>query len=94
MREQQIIIESLRSQCLKEPHHFKFSRCETLAEEESIASEEKGSFDYLKSSQVLKGRHAKKEQCYVMQTSNKAVSEEVKSLSSGVEEGVNSIKSA
>ena len=29
-----------------------------------------------------------------MQTSNKAVSEEVKSLSSGVEEGVNSIKSA
>lgn len=34
LREQQVIVESLRQQCLKEPQKYKFSKCDVLAAEE------------------------------------------------------------
>lgn len=80
---------------MREPQKYKFSRCETLAEEESQASEENDTFAYLESNSALKHRNDKKENVYVMQLhNNKDVPEEVNSLALGVEEGVNQIKEA
>ncbi|TNV83680.1 hypothetical protein FGO68_gene10563 [Halteria grandinella] len=92
--EQLRILQSIRTQCLREPQKYKFSRSEALAEEE-IEQEKEGTFDFIDggAQAVWRGRNAKKEGAYVMTLhSQKDASEELKALGNAVEEGVNSMK--
>jgi len=76
-------------QCVQEPQKYKFQKCDTIADEES--KKESGSFDYLQTERdTNKGaRNEKKGGCYVMELTGKDISDEVKSLITAVEEGVN-----
>ena len=72
-----------------QPQKYKFSRSETLTDEEN--KKDNDSFDYLQSENQANSvlRNSKKFNCYVMELSGRDISEEVKSLSLAVEEGVN-----
>jgi hypothetical protein len=87
------LLDSLRSQCLREPQRFKFARSEVMAEEEAARAQETETFSYMESnSEQYRGRHDKKDRCYSMVVGSKEVSEEVKSIATAVEEGVNMMK--
>ncbi|CDW80309.1 activating signal cointegrator 1 [Stylonychia lemnae] len=93
LREQQQILDSLRNQQINQPQKYKFTRSETLANEEEIKKEE-DSFSYLQDEKnnFAQERNKKKFNCYVMELSGRDVTDEVKNLMNAVEDGVNQLK--
>jgi hypothetical protein len=79
----------LRNQCINEPQKYKFTRSETLAEEEQ--SKENDTFEYFDSPEY-KNRNAQKSNCYVMSLNGRDISDEIKFLPQVIEEGVNQIR--